>query len=71
MHGMYVKVITIFNPNVYACSIASRVTWDPWSSKLNRCLFVKKIPPSIHLLKKKRNSLKKDAIIHAFDCIAI
>jgi len=63
--------ITIFNPNVYVCSIASKVTWDPWPSKMNRCLFIKKIPLSIHLLKKKRNSLKKDAIIHAFDYIAI
>jgi hypothetical protein len=50
---MYVKVITIFNPNVYAYPIASRVTWDPWPSKMNKCLFVREIPPSINLLKKR------------------
>ncbi len=63
--------IIVFNPNVYACSIASRVTWDPWPSKMYKCLFVRKIPLGIDLLKKKRNALKRDAIIHAFDCIAI
>jgi hypothetical protein len=25
--------IIVFNPNVYACSIASKVRWDPWPSR--------------------------------------
>jgi len=34
------KVI-ISNLNVYVYSIASKVTWDPWPSKMNICLFVR------------------------------
>ncbi len=41
--------VTISNPNGYVCSIASRVTWDPWPSKISICLFVRKIPPGIDL----------------------
>ncbi len=63
--------VTVSNPNACACSIASRVTWDPWPSKMNICLFVGEIPPNIDLLKKERKSLKINVVIHAFDCIAI
>ncbi len=63
--------VTRSSPNVCACSIASRVTWDPWPWKMNRCLFVRKIPPSFDLLKKKRNYLKRTALTHASNCIAI
>jgi len=58
--------VTISNLNVYACSIASKVTWDPWLSKMNICLFIRKIPPNIDLVKKIK-SLKINVIIHAFD----
>jgi hypothetical protein len=58
--------VTISNLNVYACSIASKVTWDPWISKMNICLFVKEIPPNIDLVKKIKY-LKRNVIIHAFD----
>ncbi len=44
--------VNIFNLNAYACSIASRVTWDPWPLKINKCLFNRKIPLGIDLLKK-------------------
>jgi hypothetical protein len=47
------------------------VIWDPCPSKMNKCLFVKDIPLGIDLLKKDKNSLKRDVIIHAFDYIAI
>jgi len=63
--------VTISNPNACACSIASRVTWDPWPSKMNKCMFMKKISPNIDFLKKERKSLKINAVIHAFDYIAI
>jgi len=63
--------VIISNLNVCAYSIASRVTWDPWPSKMNKCLFVREIPPNIDLLKKKRKSLKMNVGIHAFDYIAI
>ncbi len=59
------------NPNVCACSIASKVTWDPWPWKMSKCIFVKKIPPSFDLLKKERNYLKRTTLTHGFDCIAI
>jgi hypothetical protein len=59
--------VTISNPNACAYSIASRVTWDPWTSKMSKCLFVKEIPLGIDLLKKENKSLKINAIIHAFD----
>jgi hypothetical protein len=63
--------VTISSPNACACIIASRMTWDPWPLKMNRCLFVREIPIGIDLLKKKRNSLKRNVVIHAFDYIAI
>jgi hypothetical protein len=63
--------VTTSNPNVYANSIASRVTWDPWPWNMNKCLFIKKIPFSIDFLKKKRTSLKRSEVIIAFDYIAI
>jgi hypothetical protein len=56
--------VTISSPNVYACSIASRVTCNPWPSKMSRCLFIREIPPSIVLLKKEKNYLNKHAINH-------
>jgi hypothetical protein len=63
--------VTISSLNVYVCSIISRVTWDPWPSKMTRCILVKEIPLSINLLKKKKNYLKRNAIIHTFGYIAI
>jgi len=63
--------VTISNMNACACSIASRVTWDPWPSKMSKCLFVREIPPNIDLLKKKKKSLKMNVSIHAFDYITI
>ncbi len=63
--------VTISSSNACACSFASRVTWDPWPSKMRRCLLVREIPLGFDLLKKERNYLKRNAFIHAFDCIAI
>ncbi len=63
--------VTISSSNACVCLIASRVTWDPWPSKMSGCLVVRDIPFGIDLLKKKRNSLKRNVGIHAFDCIAI
>jgi hypothetical protein len=63
--------VTISNLNACACSIASKVTWDPWPLKMKRCLFVKDIPLGFDLLKKERNYLKRNAFIHAFDCTSI
>jgi hypothetical protein len=45
--------VTISSLNACVYSIASRVTWDPWPLKMNKCLFVKKIPFSIDILRKK------------------
>jgi hypothetical protein len=61
--------VPISTSNDCACSIALKVTWDPWPSKMNICLFVRNIPLGFDLLKKKKNSLKRNAFIHAFDCI--
>jgi hypothetical protein len=55
--------VTISTPNVFAYSIASKVTWDPWTSNMNKCLFVRTIPPSFDLLKKDMNYLKRNAFI--------
>ncbi len=44
--------VNIFNYNAYACLIASRVTWDPWPLKMNKCPFNRKTPLDIDLLKK-------------------
>jgi hypothetical protein len=63
--------VTISSLNVCVYSIASRVTWDPWPLKMNKCLFVKEIPLGTELLKKERNSLKINIIIHVFNYIAI
>jgi hypothetical protein len=63
--------VTTSNLNAYACSIASRVTWDPWPWKMNKCLFIREIPFGIDLLKKEKNSLKRNVVVDVFDCIAI
>jgi hypothetical protein len=63
--------VTISNPNACACSIVSRVTWDPWPSKMKRCLFVRKIPLGIDLLNKEKKSLKINIVLHVFVYIAI
>jgi hypothetical protein len=59
------------NPNSLACSIASRVTWDPCPSNMSRCMFVMDISLGIDLLKKYKNSLTRKVVIHGFDYIAI
>jgi hypothetical protein len=63
--------VTTSNSNVYACSIASKVRWDPWPSKMNKCLFIIEIPFGIDFLKKERNSLKRSVVINVFVSIAI
>jgi len=68
---VYEGKVPISNLNAYACSISSRVTWDPWPLKMSKCLFIKEIPFGIDLLEKERNSLKRNVVIDAFDCIAI
>ncbi len=40
---VYEGNITISSPNVYACLIALRVTWNPWPLKMNKCIFGRKI----------------------------
>jgi hypothetical protein len=62
--------IIISNLNYLVCSIASRVTWDPCPSKVNKCLFVKDIPLSIDLLKRQKFP-KKVGSHPFFDYIAI
>ncbi len=50
--------IIMLSPKSLVCSIASRVTWDPCPSKINRCLLVRDTSPSINLLKKDKTHWK-------------
>jgi hypothetical protein len=58
--------VIMSNPNSFACSIASRVTWLSCPSIINKCQLLKDIPPRTNLLKKDKNSLNRKVIIHVF-----
>jgi hypothetical protein len=71
MHEMYVKVMEPYLAGMFVLSQLPKVTWDPWPSKMSKCLFVRMTPLGFDLLKKERNYLKRNSFIHAYDCIAI
>jgi hypothetical protein len=50
--------VIMSSPNSFAYSIASRVTWLPCPSRINKCWLPRDIPLGIDLLKKDRNSVK-------------
>jgi len=55
--------VIMSNPISLACFIASRVTWLPCPSKINKFLSVNDTLLGIDLLKKDRKLLNKKAII--------
>jgi hypothetical protein len=47
------------NPNLWAYSTTSGVTWLPWPSRTNKCQLVINTPHGTNYLKKDKNSLNK------------
>ncbi len=64
------KVI-IFKPKACVCSINSKITWDPWLFIISKWWLVIEIPHGTCCLKKERNFLKKEHVIHGFKNIVI
>jgi aryl-phospho-beta-D-glucosidase BglC (GH1 family) len=58
--------VIMFNPNSFACSIASKVIWLPCPFRINKCRLLKDTPPRTNLLKKDKNSLNMKKVIHVF-----
>lgn len=57
------KVIMLKSNSSCAYSIASKVIWLPWPSRISKCRLVRETHLRINLLKKHKNCLNKKQII--------